>query len=252
MEDLYNVAETFNADVVHSEKCIAFVDEGGQIQSEVVSNQTGEFVTEPTLETFDTGERVTAFTRKRFLWWACNKLFCRQFLVDNKIKFPAAATFEDFAFAFMCLVSAKNYVRVPFVSYHYRIRKNSLSHEPGDAVKISTNMIAIVRTLDEFMDGKKFFRENFQYRYALLDFFIQERLEVIAQNFFVTSDLSPAEVFDFFREKIFSTQNKDAALTSYLFVAANIYKLYSTQQAAEIDELKHQLAASKNNSEVLN
>ena len=245
LEDFFNVAETFNADVVHSEKCIAFIGEGEQIQSKVMSNQTGEFVTEPTLETFDIGRRVTDFTRKRYMWQAWGKLFRRQFLVDNKIKFPAVSTFEDFVFAFECLVAAKNYVRVPFVSYHYRIRENSLSHKNREAVKFSTNMITIVRELDKFMDDQNFFRENFQYRYAFLDFFIQERLNLISEGFFVSSDLSPAEVFDFFREKIFFKQNENAALTSYLFVAANIYKLYSAQQATEIETLKRQLAEAK-------
>lgn len=179
-EDFFNVAEIFNADVVHSEKCIAFADE----QAEVVSIQTGKFVTEPTLETFDIAQRVTDFTRKRFLWWACNKLFRRKFLVDKKIKFPAVSTFEDFVFAFECLVAAKNYVRVPFVSYHYRVRGDSLSHEPCDAVKISVTMIKIVAVLDEFMDGRKFFVDNPQYRYELLNFFHTGAAENYLGEFF--------------------------------------------------------------------
>lgn len=233
LEDFFNVAESFNADVVHAEKCIAFTDEGGQLQAEVKSNQTGEFVTEPTLETFDIGRRVTDFTRKRYMWQVWGKLFRRKFLVDNKIKFPAAKTFEDFVFAFECLVAAKNYVRVPFVSYHYRLRNDSLSHKACDAVKISVTMIKVVAALDEFMDGRKFFRENHSSRYELLDFFIQERLKVIAESFFIASDLSPAEVFEFFRKEIFSADpKKNVALTSYLFVAANIFKLYTARQTS--------------------
>ena len=226
LEELCNVAENFNADVVHAEKTFAFFDEDGISCAEPISFQTGEFVTAPTLETFDLEKRVTDFVNKRYLWWACNKLFRRQFLLDNKIKFSAIKTFEDFVFTFMCLVAAKNYVRVPFVNYYYRVRKNSLSHESRDAVELSTIMIKVVGELDNFMNGRKFFRENYQCRYALLDFFIRERLEVIAKNFFVTSKLEPAEVFDFFREKIFSAmQNDNAALTSYLFVAAALSSL---------------------------
>ena len=239
LEEFYNVAENFNADVVHAEKCFAFFDEDGKSKAEVISNQAGEFVSKPTLETFDIGARITDFTRKKYLWWACNKFFRRQFLSDNKIKFPATNSFEDMVFAFMCIVAAKNYVRVPFVSYYYRIRKNSLSHEARDAIKMSETVIEVVSTLDNFMDGRKFFRDNPQYRYAVLDFFLQERLEVIAKNFFVTSKLTPAEVFEFFREKFFSANlNKNAELTSYLFVAAGIFKLYLNQQATEIAELK--------------
>ena len=217
LEDLYNVAEKFKADVVHAEKSFAFFDEDGKSKAEPVSFQTGEFVTEPTLETSDIGERVTDFIRKRYLWWACNKLFRRQLLKDNQIKFAAMRNFEDFVFVFKNLVAAKNYVRVPFVSYYYRIRKNSLSHESRDAVEMSQTMIEVVGELDNFMNGRKFFRENFQYRYALLDFFIRERLEVISKNLFVTSELEPAAVFEFFRDKIFSAKS-NAALTAYLFV----------------------------------
>lgn len=220
LEELYNTAENFNADVVHSEKCLAFFDEDGKNDAEPISFQTGEFVTKPTLETFDIGKRVTDFIQKRYLWWACNKLFRRKFLTDNKIKFAAIRSFEDFVFLFMCVVAAKNYVRVPFVSYYYRIRKDSLSHESRDAVEMSKTMIEVVNSLDNFMNGRKFFRENYQYRYALLDFFIQERLEVIAKNLFVTSKLEPDAVFEFFRDKIFSAnQNGNISLTAYLFIA---------------------------------
>ena len=221
LEDFYTVAEKFNADVVHSEKCFAFVAEGDEIDAKISSTQTGKFVTAPTLETFDIGKRVNDFVAKKFLWQVWGKLYSRKFLVDNKIRFSAISTFEDFIFVFMCVVAAKNYVRVPFVNYYYRVRENSLSHAARDAVEMSQTMIAVVNALDNFMNGKKFFRENSQCRYALLDFFIQERLEVIAKNFFVTSGLQPAEIFDFFREKIFSAKsNENAALTAYLFVNA--------------------------------
>ncbi len=237
LEELYDVAENFNADVVHVEKCFAFFDADGKSGAEVVSNQAGNFVTAPTLETPDIGKRVNDFIGKKYLWWACNKLFRRKFLSDNKIKFAATKSFEDMIFAFMCVATAKIYVRVPFVSYYYRIRKNSLSHESRDALEMSKTMLEVVSALNNFMDGQKFFRENFQYRYALLDFFIQERLEVIAKNFFVASDLEPAEVFEFFRKNIFSA-NDNAALTAYLFVAAGLFKLYTNQQAEEIKSLK--------------
>lgn len=221
LEDFYSVAEKFNADVVHSEKCFAFVAEGGEVEAKISSIQTGEFVTVPTLETFDIGKRVNDFVAKKFLWQAWGKLFRRQFLMDNKIRFSAMSTYEDFVFVFMCVVAAKNYVRVPFVDCYYRVRENSLSHASIDSIEMSKVMIAVVNALDKFMNGKKFFRENFQCRYAVLDFFIQLRLEVIAKGFFVISDIDPAMVFNFFRAKIFSAESNDnAALTSYLFVNA--------------------------------
>ena len=236
LEELYNVAENFNADVVHVEKYIIFKGDSAEVQS----FQTGEFVTEPTLETFDIGERVMAFTQKRYVWWGCNKLFRRQFLIDNRIKFPETSVFEDMAFAFMCLVTAKNYVRVPFVSYRYRIREDSLSHQGRSAIDSTLTAMSIVKILDDFMGGKKFFRANPRYRYVMLDFFLQERLEIIAKKFFIYGNSSPDEVFNFLRDKIFSSNPQDnVALTSYLFVTASIFRLYLNQQAEEIAALKN-------------
>ena len=57
LEDFYNVAEEFNADVVHSEKCFVYENINGEMTDSVASTQTGEFVEKPTLETYDTGKR---------------------------------------------------------------------------------------------------------------------------------------------------------------------------------------------------
>ena len=216
LEELYNVAENFNADVVHVEKCIALKNG----IAEVASFQTGEFVTEPTLETFDIGERVTGFTQKRYVWWACSKLFRRQLLIDNKIKFPSISVFEDMAFTFMCLVAAKNYVRVPFVSYFYRMREDSLSHEAINGLNFMNNLCGVVKSADDFMRGRKFFVENPQYRYLFMDFFVKERLEIFSQKL-LASNYNVGEVYDFFYKNIFSKNAQDnAAFTTYLFVAA--------------------------------
>lgn len=235
LTELYEVAEKFNADVVHPEKCLALLDTNGIISAEPISFQTGKFVTEPTLETFDIGKRVTDFTRKRFVWWACTKLFRHQFLVENKITFPALKRFEDFVFVFKCLVSAGNYVRVPSVNYYYRIRNDSLSHKGYNVVELSQNVIKIFSVIDEFMHENKFFRDNPDYEYPFLDFFIEGQLDLISEGFFMRNNLEPAEVFNFFREKIFSTNPKDnVALTAYLFVATNIFKLYMKRSREQI------------------
>lgn len=226
LEDLYVVAEKFNADVVHADWFISCQKINGKFEFEQSSYQMGDFVTEPTLETFDIGKRVTNFTQKKFIWNACNKLFHRQFLIDNNIRFPEARTYEDFVFVFMCLVTAKNYVRVPFANYCYRIRDNSASQKPRDVVDSSMTLIEVINTLDKFMNDIKFFSDNPQYRYAVLDFFIQLRLKIIAKNFFVTNNFSSAEVFEFFRDKIFSVNpQENVSFMAYLFVACLKLKL---------------------------
>ena len=178
LENFYTVAKNFDADVVHADWFITARNVGGNFDFKQQSFQAGNFVDEPTLETFDIGERVTAFTQKKFLWWACNKLFRRKFLTENKIKFPEAKVFEDFVFAFEALVAAKNYVRVPFADYCYRVRENSLSQKNFDAVESSMTAIKIFDALNKFMDRQKFFHDNPKYRYATAYFFMQERLGI--------------------------------------------------------------------------
>lgn len=225
LEELYDVAERFHADVVHPERILALFKKSGELCAEAVSFQEGGFVTKPTLETFDIGKRMTDFVQRQFVWWACSKLFRRQFLVDNRINFPATQSYEDFIFVLKCLIAARNYVRVPFVSYCYRLRDESLSHKDYDVVDFSTNTLEVFRVLDDFMSGEKFFRDNPQYKYPLLDFFMEGQLSMTSEGFFVKNNLEPADVFNYFRERIFSVNPQDnVALTAYLFVAANVFK----------------------------
>ena len=243
LENFFNVAEKFNADVVHAEKAFFYEEINGEFQDKIFSTQTGEFVDKPTLETFDIAARVTDFIKGRYLWWGCNKLFRREFLLENEIKFPPITTFEDLIFTFPCVVNAKNYVRVPFVNYHYRIRKGSLSHGAPSTVSTSLNLLEAFYTLDSFMAGKKFFVENPKYRYAMLDFFAQIFLNAISENLFIIKNLTPAEVYEFYCREIFSLNpQKNIPLTTYLFTLTNIYKLAIKRQAGEIAQLKKTLS----------
>lgn len=245
LEELYTVAKKFDADVVHAEWHISFRNVNGKFEFKRTSFQEGNFVTEPTLETFDLSERVTGFAEKKYLWWACNKLFRRQLLTENEIKFPEVSVFEDMVFTFMCVVAAKNYVRVPFASYCYRRHDKSISLKKRGAVESTNVVIKIVNALDNFMDGRKFFRNNPQYKYAILDSFLQGQLDCVANAMVINS--SQGALFNFFRDNIFSVNpQENVALTSYLFIAASTFKTSLNQQATEINNLKNQVAVLKN------
>ena len=231
LENLYAVAEKFDADVVHAEKYFAFQDGADKESSTLTSYQTGEFVTAPTLETFDIGARVEGFAQRRFIWGAGGKFVRLKFLRENKITFPAMKTWEDFIFTFECLVAAKNYIRVPFINYYYRLRNDSLSHEGADGMRFMDGVIGVVKSLDDFMNGRKFFEDNPQYKFMPIDFFVQERLSSF-QNFF--SKYDAGELYNFLRKGVFARrpQQDIAALTDYLFVAVNVLKIYTEQSEA--------------------
>jgi len=243
LEDFYKVAEKFKADVVHSEKCFVYEEVDGEYTSEVGSFQLGEFVEEPTLETEDIGKRVNDFVQKKYIWWGCNKLFRRKFLEENKIQFPKMKTFEDLVFSFCCVIAAKNYVRVPFVNYYYRIRKSSLSHKGNTFDEIVYCLTEAVKTIENFMCERKIFSDNPDYRYSAIDFFSQEIFTVCSKNnILLNSEYTLGEIYDFLVKDIFAKNSGDnGALLAYLFMAANIYKILSEQQESRIVQLQNQL-----------
>ena len=242
LEEFYKVAEEFKADVVHSEKSYLYEGDG---KITVDSFQAGGFVEEPTLETFDTGKRVTDFIQKKYMWWACNKLFRREFLEENKITFPKMTSFEDYVFAFQCVVAAKNYVRVPFVSYYYRIRENSLSHGKRYTAEDIRNMAEAVRAMDKFMRGREFFKDNPSYRYDVIDFFVQWRIDVVSKSVF-GQDFKLPEIYAILQEHSFSNSAEDnSALEAYLFVTAGIYKLFMQHQSDKIAQLQEQIRSKE-------
>ena len=221
LEKLFDFAEKFNADVVHSEKC--FTHKNGEVQ---VESTQENFVDEPTLETDDIGKRVEDFADKKFMWNVWGKLFKREFILKSNIKFPAMTTYEDLIFVFECVVAAKNYLRVPQNFYHYRIRNDSLSRKSRDGIEIAKNLVEGVKVLDKFMTARKFFIDNPKYRYSVLDFFVPNQLEKVAKNLMVINNFSAAEVYAFFAREIFSVKpNENVALTSYLFTTSGLYKL---------------------------
>ena len=253
LEDLYKVAKEFDADVVHVEKYFSLIEENGEYKNQIGSFQEGGFVDKPTLETENLGQRVPNFIQKKYLWWGCNKLLRRKMIVDNKIKFPQMDIYEDFVFAYMCLISAKNYVRVPFISYHYRFREDSMSHKVIYVVNKVGNMVKAVSTLDDFMVRRKFFVDNPKFRYSMADFFAQWILDETAKHNFYSGGPSLGDVFAIYYNEVFSKKPSDnAALTTWLFLAINIYKLQTKNLENQIAELKDQLAKFQTKEENVN
>ncbi|MCR5833109.1 MAG: glycosyltransferase [Selenomonadaceae bacterium] len=236
-EKLYETAEEFNADVVHAETSIAFRENGNNLEWSYLKFQTVTPVEKPTIETFDVGERLDGLITKKFLWWACNKLFNRKFLRDNDIVFAKTKQFEDFLFIMQCLVFAKNYVRVPYVGYYYRVREGSLSHGGLSEYAPFQNLVLIMKAIDDFMNRTKFFIDNPRYKYSIIDFFMKGRMDSFEESF-IAEDYNLGEVYNSFRALFSRTPQENLSLTTYLFIAANLFNIRIKQQAKEIEELK--------------
>ena len=245
LEDFYKVAEEFNADVVHAEGYFTHIDDSEE-NDEFESIQSGELVKIPTLETLDVGKRIEDFINKRYLWWGCNKLFRRDLILKNKIKFSSMTLFEDLFFTFKSVICAKNYVRVPFVSYHYRIREGSLSRNSPLSGQHIRNFIDALDSIDAFMNKQEVFIRNAQYKYSVLDFLVQLYLDATSKNLFIDSNLELTEIYNFLYREVFSVNSsKGATFNSFSFMLMNIYRILVNQQAMEINQLKKIIAELK-------
>lgn len=243
LEIFYNVAEKFDAEVVHAERIFLHPEKNGKMTTHIGGIQRSDFVTEPTLEPFDLAARINKFIQHQTHWWVWNRLYRRDFLIEHQIKFPDMQSFEDLIFSFYCLVEAKKFVRIPDLLYHWRTLENSNSHKTLDGVTFVKRLTTVVRFLDNFMLGKEFFISNPSFRYAALDFFVKHRLQVFGDGMFVKLHEDPGKIYALLYDQNFSKNpQENIALTSCLFIDAARYEILIQEQQKQIEELKKQLA----------
>ncbi len=229
LEEIYKIAEETGAEVVHSGFHYRFND--GENDSKIYSWPHEIPVDAPKPEPEDLGERINRLVNFKTLWWACSKFFRRDFIEKNKIDFPNATTWEDFAFFFCSFMRAKNYVRVPNAFYNYRVRQGSLSHKGRDAVEITRNLLETFRVMDKCMLSEEYFAKNPQARWVFLDWYAQNRLRNICNGLYKVSNLKPFQIDRVFR-KVF-TGEIYPPLVSYFFTLMTQLKYQTLPADAE-------------------
>ncbi len=241
IEELLKVAEETDAEVIHCSHYFYFND--GEDNFIKDTFQRTDFVDEPTVEPYDIAERVKKFINYGFVWWGCNKLIRRDFLIKNKIQFPSSDVWEDMVFVFQCIVLAKNYVRVPNIFYYYRIRKDSLSHISKTPAYIIQTLLKIVTVLDKFMDKIEFFQQNPQYKFMMFDWHIQERMNIFANALYLRDKLSPFAVMLLFNREMADKFPKDVlSFASYFFAMNGYQKCLLQQTVQEKNQLQQKIA----------
>ena len=207
--EFFELAEKFQVDVVHTEKCLIFNDRGEvNFTWDEVGVQSDEphdeFVDVPFMEPKKLDEKIRRYLRGKFFWLPWGKCFRRDFLLKNKICFPQIKYSEDMVFCFKCMCLAKKYLRVPNIANVHRVIQSSASMK-GYSMKISLEVITkILDDVDRFMSGIKFFKREPNYRQAVLKFFADKHFSFEKDRF---RDVSPQEV-----EKIFRDELKNPAL----------------------------------------
>ena len=234
LEEFFNVARDFDADVVACEKFYSVPEEfwhDAEFRNTLKpdSYKQGSFVSSPTLLSDDLSERTNDYNQEKFLWPAWTKFIKRDFLAENQIRFESAIV-SDLIFTTCLIFSAKRWLRVPNAFYYWRMRTDSLSNGKKDLGKYLSTYSRALTTgfscLDKFLADIEFFRQNPAAKYIVLKTYADH----ILQGYFseIYSQISDAELYDTLAtlDELFRKEfsNSEVALTSYLFNMMNAYR----------------------------
>ena len=221
LRDYFEIAESTKADVLHTEKVLIFHDDGREFRRDelvLAANEAGDFVEDITFETKDLIERIKRYHQKYFFWPPWGKFFRRDFLMKNNIDFPTMKMSEDMIFCFKCLALAKNYVRIPQITYIYRERQGSFMRSQSNAETEMNKWLKVIvegfKNLDDFMANHKFFNEHLDMRYLVIDFFMKQHFEFLKN---LLDSLKPHEIEYFVYKYLKKNPLDSAALIAYLF-----------------------------------
>lgn len=101
---------------------------------------------------------------------ACNKMYSRDFIMSNKLKFVPKLIFEDILWSYMVAKLAKKISVIEDETYIYNYRPESLTSSKGNSLKINSmiNIINfLVNDLSSLGQGDRILLENFISRLRL-------------------------------------------------------------------------------------
>ena len=215
LEELYTLAKKFDTDVVYCEK---FYSADTNLKTLSLTSMQGNrnFVDKPILEPELLSERVNRILQCFFWVTPWSKFVRRDFLIEKKIFFPKIIRDDDI-WTWHLLFRAKKFLRVPNVVYIWRKVENSITRiekTPAQEITFWLNPVILgVNTLDGIMGKMDFFKKNLNYRYGILNFFVEISFFSLLK---FSVKLSPFEIYDVIREKFSDALDKQAVLVPLL------------------------------------
>lgn len=249
LEELYTLAEKYEADVIHCEKFYTVHDnlwhnKSLRKQLKPYTYLTGDkiLITEPLIFEENFEARVKFFTQRKLIWNVWAQLIRRDFILINELKMPDAVA-QDMTFTICELCSAKRYVIVPNVVNYYRVRQNSVSSEKTNVANLICKWLKAtklgVHFIDQFLSKREFFVRRYDLRYSLIEMFADEMLKHVTPIYAQI----PAHALDELLRKEFDGEN--SALMSFIFSTMNIYRLQLIQAQNRNAELEREFQRLK-------
>ena len=254
LEELTTLAEKSQAEIVHMEDFFILwggrgksVDDPAFTNMNELTNPANFFKArnskfhpdKPHFETSDLAERVRKFLAGGYAGEPYTNFYRRDFLITNQIFFKSLRVYEDQIFAFQAMCLAEKILRVPNMNYIFRPRANSVTREQLNVEDEFHKSLRIdidgFNELIKIMGGIKFFDEHPDYRYAVLDWYISDKLYRL-QRFY--AQIHPAALNPLVEREF---KSDDAAFAAYLFNTVNIQRLRIMQLQQENFRLKKTL-----------
>lgn len=245
LEQLYNAAENFNAQVVQMARFFFWHDDPQNPASlqKNLSLSTGS-IDKVAFLTDDVGERINILCNNVLMGvtgW--QKFVRRDFLVENGIIFHEdMKSSHDLLWTIELLFYAKNYLLIPQPLYIHRLHSDSLSQsERCGTVGIEywgNFLVCGANHLCRFFARHKFFQDNPQYEYMLLDWYVK-----FHEQYFVKA-ISTIEPHDAQQvlEKIFADCfGENCRLISYLCTSLNVSRHNQHLLTERVNELEQRL-----------
>ncbi|MBR1578992.1 MAG: glycosyltransferase [Selenomonadaceae bacterium] len=252
LEELYTVAEQTGADVLHAEKWFSINADalGNNLNGKisVVCWERTANVSRPEVITSNLGERVLQFAQHKLYWHVWSKFFRRDFLAKNSLEFPVIKIADDMLFSFYCLCLADKYVRIPNVFNLYRARQDSVSQDISSGEQLFRRTFRIIlegtTLLDKFMSELDFFKQHGEFKYAAINFFVQNHF---SYTLGLCSQLPPHAIEKILHEEFAAEMGNNAELISYLFHLSNIQQAQLIQTNQQLAGLRQQYDALQKN-----
>ncbi|MBQ7198715.1 MAG: glycosyltransferase [Selenomonadaceae bacterium] len=226
-EQLYSVAENFDADVVQCEKF--YTSDTPNLKGATLtlkSFKPNDYVIVPTLETEDIAQRIIDFHAHKYVWTAWSKLLRRDFMVKNKIYNPITLNNEDLVFTIYCLSCAKRLVQFPDPVNIYRYRPGSILHTKITMTEYIRKWIRSFSTAfsccDKFLSTMEFYKQNPEIKYLALDAITQDTFRKLTN---IYQKFSAALLDDIIRDE-FKNYGDPSAMAAFFF---NMSIMYSIQ-----------------------
>lgn len=250
LEELTTLAEEYKADVVHTNQIFSLwgrmyenkktVDDPKFTDMKELTNPANFYTMyeerfrpdKPTLKTGDLAERVKKFIDNEYARETVLTFYRRDFLIINQNFFPNMHHYEDEPFAFKGMCLAKKLLLVPNVWYIVRPRADSITRKKSDSFTEIHKKLRILidgfRTFVNIMNSINFFSEHPDYRYYVLNWYIQNKSYFLR---YIYAKDNPAELYPLI-EKEFSSD--EASFAAYLFNTMKIQQFQIEKLQAEL------------------